>query len=139
MAYDYYDLNNWTGTSTDNWWSGSSGTGSGSTLYTDTSTGTTNNWHCWVRPRSYLVVLPEHWSHDDALALSVLVNVETKTTGWKVEYIIEGHVTIVDPDVEVRSLRDFLPLLTRRANAEDREKISAFFKARPIEQEDRDV
>lgn len=103
------------------------------------------NWTTYYRPRSYIVTAPDHWTREDAEALSDLVNHRTKTTGFKVTLIIRGEIEITDPTMERRTMRDFVPLLKAAASAEDRKTIDAFFKDHKLtagdgnESQDRDT
>ena len=84
------------------------------------------------KPRRILVSTPEKWSEKDTLAFCDLVNKETRT-GWIVEMVIRGDVIITDPDIETRTMEEFLPLLKNRASRSDVAKIEIFFKEHPIE------
>ena len=66
-------------------------------------------------------------------AYVILVNKQTNT-GWRIDYLIDGHVTICDPSIQVRSMRDFLPWLTERASLEDKGTIKKFFEAHPLDE-----
>ena len=77
--------------------------------------------------REILVEHPEKWSEEDHKDYINLVNSETKT-GWRGKMLIRGDIKIIDPNIEVRSMRDFIPLLKDRASAEDKQKIDDFFQ-----------
>lgn len=82
-------------------------------------------------PRQILVTCPDHWTEDDAVAFAKLVNVETHT-GWLVTMIIHGKVIITDPNIETRTMTEFVPLLKWHASVKDQEKISTFFEGRRV-------
>ena len=118
MAYSYWDSGT-TGSTTNDW---------------TTSTGTTGGTYFYVTQivRHLLVPRPEHWNDDDQEAFIRLVNIDTKT-GWLVTMVIKGDVLITDPDVEVRQMKDFVPLLKQRANSMDQATINVFFEDHPAE------
>ena len=105
---------------------------------TDTSTASTassNDYDTstctyYVPVQRMLVHYPESWTKEIAFKFSELLNLETKT-GWKIILVINGDITIMDPSIEVRTMKDFLPLLRSYACGEDREKIDAFFEQHP--------
>lgn len=125
-----YSTTSTTTTQTASWWD--SQLRPSATTYTTTSTSTTttsaSTWTCvyYVQPRAYLVEPPDHWDEATLASFVRLVNDETKT-GFTVTMVIKGEILITDPDVELRAMADFVPLLKRRANATDRAKIDAFF------------
>lgn len=61
------------------------------------------------------------------MALVDLVNRETKT-GHYIEMVIWGDVTITDPNIETRTMKEYVPLLCSYANPADLKKIVRFFK-----------
>lgn len=97
-------------------------------FYTDTNSG----FNGYV-PRQVLIEMPEHYEEEDVLALARLVNVHTKT-GWVMGMIIMGKIIITDPRIERRTLKDFLPLLRRRASPTDLETIARFFGEHPLDE-----
>jgi len=124
MAYGYWDGWNDSSTSTGtttNGWTTDAGTTTG---------GTGNYYYIPMIVRRLLVPVPDHWSDEDTDAFVRLVNIETKT-GWQVEMIIKGDILITDPDIEVREMKDFMPLFKQRAGRGDREKIIKFFEEHP--------
>lgn len=131
MSYEYWDTTGWSGSG---WgWipSGSSNTTEAprtGTGYTTSSTGTTT-WTCIVcpPPRKLVVATPEHWTEDDVRAFCYLVN-EATATGWRVTMVLHGDLKILDPSIEVRSMKDFVPWLRRAASEKDREVIESFFR-----------
>lgn len=76
--------------------------------------------------RKILVRSPENWTKEQTLKFSTLVNKEIDT-GWKVTLIISGEIVITDPDVEKRTMEDFIPLLKDTATKRDIHKIECFF------------
>lgn len=133
---NYWDYPNqcgpyWRSTSTTT----TSTTGSSGTFYYGTST-STSTWPLtapqvvWVQ-RHYLIEEPEHWTDQDAADFTYLVNDATKT-GFKVLMRMKGDVQIADPNVEKRSMADFVPLLLSRAQPEDQEVIRDFFEKHPL-------
>jgi hypothetical protein len=81
--------------------------------------------------RRILVEMPDGWGEEKSLAFTRLVNIETKT-GWRVTLIIKGNIIITDPNVERRTLADFIPLLASVASYEDIKIIIDFFEKNPI-------
>ena len=81
--------------------------------------------------RIILVKVPKKWTKIQNLKFTGLVNKETNT-GWIVTLIIEGKVVITDPNVERRTMAEFIPLLKDKANSVDIKKIRKFFKNNPI-------
>ena len=127
MAVTYWDYwgDSTGGTLGDAWFS---------TNTTTTSTGTSYIGTTWAsctttarRVRQVIVKTPKKWSKAIRAAYTRLVNDETDT-GWKVTMWISGKIKITDPDVEVRSMKDFIPLLKSRASPEDRSLIDKFFE-----------
>lgn len=92
----------------------------------------TYTWHYWLY-RTIYVTMPEAWSDADNEAWAAMVN--STSTGFKVTAIIKGKVCITDPNAEVRSLADFLPLLKSRAAPDDLKAISEFMAAHPVDGE----
>lgn len=129
MSYNYWDYQS-TSTSTTStafYWGGNS------THYTETCSSASPFYYV-VRVKTIIVTVPEGW--DDAIGASFvrLANDET-ATGVKVQMRIKGHIDITDPNIEVRSMSDFVPLFKSYANAADREKIDAFFAQFPPDME----
>lgn len=117
MAIHYWD-NNSTSTTGGTW------TGTGTTSFTDTSTTMT---HYYVqKPRKILVTEPENWDEEASDAFINLVNNHTNT-GWKVTLRIKGDIDIIDPDIDVRTMEQFIPLLKSKAHHHDIVKINEFF------------
>ena len=85
-----------------------------------------------MRQRPVWVEWPAHYSRDDILAFCHLVNHRTTTCGL-FEALVEGRVTILDPNTEVRTLKDFLPLMKQYASAADRALVNAFIAAHPLD------
>ena len=81
----------------------------------------------WYQPivRRILVAAPKNWDKKRCLAFAKLINNKTNT-GWNVEMIIKGEITITDPDIETRTMKEFLPLLKKRATKADINKIDKF-------------
>lgn len=136
MAIEYFDYGDTSSSSSDNYSIDSTAA---------TATTTSNTWGgSWYRidasswfpppPRRILVKHPMSWSREDSEAYVRLVNCETNT-GWRVEMLISGDIVITDPDIDVRTMKEFEPLLTFRASNEDRQKIAAFFADHPIDGE----
>lgn len=80
--------------------------------------------------REMLVLCPDHWGEPEAAGFTRLLNDETHT-GWTVKMVIRGDIKVADPNIEVRSMADFVPLLKRCASREDRELIDKFFEQVP--------
>jgi len=125
MAAGYWDTD--TGTTTGDlgdWWSFDSN------ITSTTSTVTTNMY--WpvsadpAPPKRMIVNHPGWWNSEKTAAYVKLVNKETNT-GWNIEMVINGDVAIVDPDIEVREMDEFIPLLKKHASVGDRRKIDVFF------------
>ena len=74
---------------------------------------------------------PKGWNGKDHLDFCDLVNTKTKT-GWKISALIRGDVLIVDPDIEKRTMEEFVPLLLKYANGEDKSAIVRFFEEHKI-------
>lgn len=129
MAISYWDYWRDTGTSTTggNFWSDIDTSNS-----TSTSATYDGQWvyatatHYVRKVRKILVKAPSKWGKAIRAAYTRLVNDETNT-GWKVTMWIKGKIDITDPDVEVRSMEDFIPLLKSRASPSDRRMIDDFF------------
>ncbi len=119
MPSTYWDgySNNSTGQSTASYGWGNSWT-STSTMY----------YPVWTYSviKKYLVEAPQSWTQEAIDKFIRLVNIDTRT-GFRVEMVIKGDVLITDPEIEKRSMKDFRPLLSFHASAEDNEKIKAFF------------
>lgn len=100
------------------------------------TTATTSPIPSWLyvrfQPRKLLIPIPEKWTEEQSSAFVRLVNVETHT-GWTVELVIKGDIVITDPDIEKRSMVDFIPLLKSKATYSDKEKINNFLVSNPIE------
>lgn len=97
------------------------------TVTTTYITWTTSSSPTTWSPRRILVKIPASWDKQKIAAYARLVNRETNT-GWKVEFVIEGDVAIVDPNIEIREMAEFVPLLKHCASEEDRRKIDEFFQ-----------
>jgi hypothetical protein len=123
MAINYYD---WAKTNSD--WSTST---SGFT-WNEMSTSSSSTIYTFYPARRFLIEQPESWTNNDAIAFVHLINDETKT-GYIVEMIINGDVLITDPNIEHRTMKQFIPLLRRSATNDDRDKINSFFIEHPIE------
>lgn len=132
MSVEYYDWSSTSSTTTDDWkW------------FSDTSSSTSSYYRIYSerpnriyseRPRRYLVSAPAHWTDEDNIAFVHLLNQETRT-GFIVEMVIKGDILITDPNIEHRSMKNFLPLLRVRARGDDGRKIDEFFKQHPLESE----
>jgi hypothetical protein len=111
------------------------------TSTTDTSTGwdinctntdTAASRYEWV-VRTYLVEAPAHWTEEDQDAFTRLVNIETHTGFKVVMWIRGGDILITDPNVERRTMADFVPLLKAYGSQADRDAINAFFDEHGLE------
>lgn len=106
-------------------------TSSSTTNWYDNDTSNTSNtptWqYCRVIQRKVLIEIPGKWDEKANNAFVELVNIETKT-GWIVELIIKGKIIITDPNVEKRTMKEFLPLLKWGANTQDTKTIMAFLE-----------
>lgn len=127
MSSSYWDPYSTGGTSTSPYWSYDG---------PDTSASSTPTYihPFFFRPvivRRILVEMPEGWTEEMSMSFVRLVNIETKT-GWKVTLVIKGKVLITDPNVERRTLADFIPLLKDEASQQDIDLINAFFEKNPI-------
>jgi hypothetical protein len=88
---------------------------------------------CRVVNRKILVTAPDNWSDGQNMGFVELVNIKTKTR-WKVTLVIKGgDILITDPDVEKRTMEDFIPLLKNSADIVDIEIINEFFNSNPIQ------
>lgn len=83
-------------------------------------------WYRIRKARTILVKSPQAWDKAKTAAFVQLVNKETNT-GWKVDMVIEGEVAITDPNIEIREMDEFVPLLKENAGNEDIERINRFF------------
>ena len=127
MAISYWDEP--TTATTGSYWSNVDATDT-----TGTTTGTTTTVYCdWYtvrptqyKPRKLLVNTPAHWTQQNSDDFIRLVNTETDT-GWKVTMRINGDIEIIDPDIEIREMEDFVPLLKTNANSQDKRIIDHFF------------
>ena len=116
----------------------STATTSSSNIDLDTScagTGwTSTSWHYveYFKPRKILVSIPKKWTEEQGMKFVELVNIKTKT-GWIVTLVIRGgDIVITDPDVERRTMAEFVPLLLKKAYNEDAILIKEFFNDNPI-------
>lgn len=120
-----------------NYWNGYSDSTSTSTWdYSSTTTtnSSTDTWYTYtVCAQEYIVPRPKGWNDDDSDAFTRLLNIETHT-GWIVKMQIRGDIQICDPRINVREMKDMLPLILSRANQEDAKKINKFFKQHSIEE-----
>lgn len=134
MASDYYDsdTNCTTSGTTFTITSDASSSTTATPYYTITTmaTGTAQHYY-YPPPRRYLIPKPDQWTREQELAFVRLLNEQTHT-GWKVEMLISGDVLICDPNIEKRSMEDFVPLLKLNASATDKAAIRAFFNDNPI-------
>ena len=117
MSYRYWD--NTTSTTNDSTTNG---------YHSGSSWPTSNLWFAYRR--TILVTEPKHWADEDGLALVRLVNKETRT-GWIVRLRIKGSVLITDPNIETRTMAEFVPLLKSYAFGSDLAKIDMFFEDHP--------
>lgn len=128
-SFDYWDYHRWgTGTATT---SASSSSAYGRIFDTSdcTSAGGYTQWRTVTR--KILVYAPENWTEEQNMKFVELVNIKTKT-GWKVTLVIKGgHITITDPNVERRTMSEFVPLLKYEAIREDIILINDFFDSNP--------
>lgn len=81
--------------------------------------------------RKILVTCPDHWTRDVALAFAHFVNCKIRSR-FHVEMVIDGNVAITDPDIEVRTMANFVPLLKKHTEPEDHEKVDGFFATHPL-------
>jgi hypothetical protein len=102
---------------------------------TTASTTTSTYYYCSAPTRTVkkeiLVEHPESWDDKANEDYVKLVNSETNT-GWKVTMLIRGDVLITDPNIEVRKMCDFIPLLKHGASPEDIKRINEFCEANPL-------
>ena len=123
------------------YWNDSTATTSATSAYASTSnaytaatscTAGTINYTIWIeKPRRIWVEMPEAWSQEWLDDWVRLVNIETKT-GCKVLAMVKGKVCVVDPNDEIRSFEDFVPLFRSVCGKEDAEKFAAFLASHPI-------
>ena len=106
-----------------------------STFETTTATPNTSYYYRVVT-KTILVPKPDKWTEEQNLAFVNLVNKETTTTGCKVKMIIKGEILVTDPNVEKRSMTDFIPLLVDQASYSDTQKIYKFFLDNPLSDKD---
>lgn len=91
-----------------------------------------NFYYSAPRRREIIVEHPGEWKDEQHAAFIRLVNEEAKTCGWQITMLFRGgDLALVDPNIEVRSMKDFVPLLKDRASWDDRQIIETFFKANP--------
>ena len=90
----------------------------------------TNIYYRETRTRKILVIHSEHWTEKQGLKFVELVNIKTKT-GWIVTLFIKGDVLITDPNVEKRTMEEYIPLFRNKASATDIKIINKFFKKNP--------
>lgn len=101
---------------------------------TVTGTCTGNGPHFYAVPRSREIVVehPSDWKNEQHEAFIKLVNEEAQSSGWRVTMLFRGgDLALVDPNIEVRKMKDFVPLLKDRASTVDRGRIDAFFMLNP--------
>lgn len=131
MVVIYWDYNS------DNGTTGTATATASTTTYTVVveSTATTTSGpdfgYCAPRTREIIVEHPADWTDEQHAQYVRMVNDEVRT-GWRVTMLFKGgDILIADPNIEVRKMADFVPLLKDRASTADRAKIDAFFKANP--------
>ena len=125
MAVTYWNPYTSSSTSTSIWndpWGSSASTHTGGYYY----------YGIKVVVKQILIEMPETWDDNASEDFVRLVNLETNT-GWKVTMVIKGDILVTDPNVETRTMDQFIPLLSERASQEDLEKILQFFIDYPIE------
>ena len=105
----------------------SSSTTTTSGTYTTSGTTSATDVYWLYTVRKYLVKAPESWMKSARADFTKLINDETKT-GFKVEMWIDGIIEITDHSIDMRTMKEFVPLLKSYANLEDRAKIDAFFE-----------
>lgn len=131
MAAIYWDYNANAGTT-----GTASTTASSTTTYTvvestATTTGGPDFGYCAPRTREIIVEHPADWTDEQHAQYVRMVNDEVRT-GWRVTMLFKGgDILIADPNIEVRKMADFVPLLKARASEADRVRINDFFKANP--------
>lgn len=139
--YDGKDVWYWDSTSSTTSSTGGTMTNAGNTISsaTNITTGfTTGNvaiYYWRPKSRQFLVEMPENWNDEDSEAWVRLINIDTES-GFIVTALIKGKIMITDPDVERRTMEDFMPLVRRRVSEEDLEIINSFFAVHPIQPED---
>lgn len=124
---DYWDYNRH-----GSWTSGTTGTTSSSyTNAYDTSASPSYHYYRTYTVRKILITAPENWSEEQVMSFTELVNIKTKS-GWIIRMVIKnGNITITDPDVERRTMNDFIPLLKKHCSNEDIQLINDFFSKNP--------
>ena len=109
------------------YWQGqTSSTTNGSTHSNYHADSTSGSGYGCCRYRWILVSAPVHWDKIDSLAFVDLINNKTKT-GCTVTMVIDGEILITDPDIETRTMEEFLPLLKKLASSDDIKTINDFF------------
>lgn len=112
---------------------------SGGTSCYDTTTATSDTSYLYrqvIITKTILVPKPDKWTEEQNLRFVNLVNKETTTTGCKIKMIIKGEILVTDPNVEKRSMTDFIPLLVDQASYTDTQKIYKFFLDNPLSDKD---
>jgi len=122
--WDYWRVGNYSNNTTDT-----------SACYdTSISTGTSwssSNLYYEYKTRKILVSAPDKWTDKQNMEFVELVNIKTKT-GWYVTLVIKGgDIIITDPNIEKRSMVDFIPLLLCRTNHEETDLINKFLIDNP--------
>ena len=104
-------------------------TGTSSDWTTTSDTGKCCNRATWVirTEKRYLVECPESWSEKIIAGFVALINDKTNT-GFKVLMVIRGEIRITDPEIDCRTMENFVPLLRQHACKQDWTKIEKFFK-----------
>lgn len=115
----------------------SSGTSTSCNTASSTDSSNYIRWTYSTAPsiKRILVQAPEDWEEKDCKAFSNLLNNQTDT-GWSVELFIKGEVKIADPNIETRTMKQFIPLLMNDAGRADKETINDFFEEHPINEGD---
>jgi len=84
----------------------------------------------WHTPRQVLVIVPEIWSDEDTLAYEKLIH--EIDTPWSIDMIIRGDVLITNPNIEIREMKDFIPLLKHHTAPCYVKRIEEFIKEHPL-------
>lgn len=82
-------------------------------------------------PKQVLVITPEGWSNKEVFSFEELVNHRIDTC-WSVDMIIRGDVSITNPNIEAREMKDFIPLLKYHTASRHIYKIDKFIKDHPL-------
>lgn len=82
-------------------------------------------------PRKMFVENSPFWDDATVLQFVSLVNLKL-SCGWRIDALIKGDVVIIDPNIEIRTMQDFMPLIYAGCGEVETGLLSEFLSAHPI-------